>query len=141
MSRGRRNTSLTETAPKISERELRDFGLIVAGLFAAIFGLLLPLLHRRAIPIWPWAIAAVLLASALARPSILRGFYRVWTRIGLVLGWVNTRIILGVLFYVVLTPMGYIMRALGHGESAPESPDSYRIAAHPIARENFEKPY
>ncbi len=126
---------------KPRDRELRDFGLITAGLFVAIFGLLLPALHRRGTPIWPWIIAALLISFALIRPSALYWFYRVWTRIGVVLGWINTRIVLGVLFYAVLTPMGLAMRALGRGERQGESPDSYRIKANPIPPSNFEKPF
>lgn len=133
---------MTSGAARASrDRELRDFGLITAGLFAAIFGLLLPMLHRRSIPLWPWIIAAVLTSAALIRPTALEAFYRVWTRIGAVLGWVNTRIVLGVLFYAVLTPMGLAMRALGHGERPPQSPDSYRVEAREIPRDSFEKPF
>lgn len=126
------------------ERELRDFGLIVGGLFAAIFGLLLPILHRRAIPLWPWALAAILATIAMARPALLEYVYKGWSALGAILGWVNTRIVLTLLFYAVITPMGLIGRTFGlvsikavGGKGEP----SYRVPSRQVNKSSFERPF
>jgi hypothetical protein len=59
------------------------------------------------------AIGATLIVSGLATPTLLRGPNRAWWRVAQVLGWINSRIILGLFFAVVLTPAGLLMRALG----------------------------
>ena len=58
-------------------------------------------------------VSALLVLPALVWPGFLSPVYRVWMAIGYVLGWINTRIILGVVFFLLFTPMGLIMRLLG----------------------------
>ena len=59
------------------------------------------------------AIAALFAVAALVAPRALRGIYRLWMRIGEALAWINTRIILSVIFYGIVTPMGIVMRRFG----------------------------
>ena len=66
-------------------------------------------------------------------------------RIGLVLGWINTRLILGVVFYALLMPMGLVMRGVFHEDSMKRNLDpevkTYRIMSQVKPRENMEKPF
>jgi hypothetical protein len=63
---------------------------------------------------------------------------------GQALGWVNTRIILGVVFYGLLTPMGLAMRILGkdplHRQFDPNS-DSYRVVRLPRPGSHMSQQY
>jgi Saxitoxin biosynthesis operon protein SxtJ len=125
-------------------RDLRNFGLIVAALFAAIFGLFFPLLHHKSVPYWPWAIAGTLTATALIRPALLYYFNAAWNALGKVLGWINTRLILGLLFYAVVTPMGLLLRLVSRSNadrSDPSGQASYRVQSRDIARTGFERPF
>jgi hypothetical protein len=54
-----------------------------------------------------------LIALALAWPRSLTQVYRLWMSVGEVLGWINSRIILGALFYLLFTPLGLCMRLRG----------------------------
>lgn len=56
-------------------------------------------------------VAVLLLAQA--KPEALAGFYRVWMLMAAALGWVMTRLILTVVFYGLLTPLGLGARLLG----------------------------
>ena len=127
----------------INHRDLRNFGLVVGALIAMIFGLVLPLLHRRPVPLWPWALGALLTAAALIRPAILYHFNVVWNVLAKGLGWINTHLILGLLFYAVITPMGLFIRLLGRGSSRANgsSLPTYRVASSEISRASFERPY
>jgi hypothetical protein len=138
----RRPAVNVEAAP--NARDLRNFGLIIAALFAAIFGLFLPLLHHKSAPWWPWALAGTLIATALIRPALLYYFDATWNALGKVLGWINTRLILGLLFYVVVTPMGLLLRLVSRSNAArsdPSGQDSYRVQSRDIARAGFERPF
>ena len=88
--------------------QLRKFGLLVGGIFCAIG--LWPIV-RSAGPRW-WALVAgvLLLVPALLAPRVLTPVYRIWMTVGEALGWINTRILLGVVFYGLITPMGLIRR-------------------------------
>ena len=102
-----------ETALVVSDTELRKFGYVMAGFFALFFGLLLPWWWSMKSANWPWVVAAVFLALALIAPGLLRGPYRFWMRLGRVLEWVNTRLVLGVVFVLVFAPLGCVLRLLG----------------------------
>ena len=91
----------------------RGFGIT----FAVVFALLaIWLWLRKDLPVWAIASAAMsvaTLAAAYLAPSALRPFNRLWFKFGMLLHHVVTPVIMGLLFFVVVTPMAYIMRALG----------------------------
>lgn len=97
---------------KASHSELRKFGLIVGGIFGLI-GVWPALVHRGPFRLWALALAGLLIAPALAFPKILAPAHRGWMRLGHVLGWINTRIIMAIIFFFVVTPMGWVMRLIG----------------------------
>ena len=113
----------------IDSKKLRSFGLTVGGIFG-LFGLW-PLLWRHPDPRW-WAliVAAVLIIPGLILPRSLRPLYRAWMAFGHALGWVNTRVILGIFFYLMVTPYG-VIRRLGKAKSVhlkfEPAYDSYRV--------------
>lgn len=93
-------------------KQLRKFGFIlIAGI--SFLGAGLPFLRHHAAPLWPLAISGVLLVPTLLQPRWLNAIYHPWMKLGHVLGWINTRIILGLLYFVLITPMGILMRLLG----------------------------
>ena len=97
---------------EVTNRMLRQFGLMVGGVFLVI-GLWPFLWRQEAIRDWAVVLGALLSVAGLAMPAILKYLYQGWMWVGHVMGWVNTRIILGVLFYGVVTPMGLFMKLTG----------------------------
>ncbi len=94
-----------------SRRAVRSFGLLFGGLSAALAAYLL-VMGRGG---WRWAaLAAVFfLVTGLFAYPVLKPVYRAWMKFAFLLGWVNTRILLGLFFYLVLTPIGLILRLTG----------------------------
>jgi hypothetical protein len=86
-------------------------GLVFAALFVIIAAF--PLFFGGAIRWWSLAVAAAFLIVALVVPGMLTPLNRAWTRFGLLLHRVVSPIVLGFLFYVVVTPLGLLMRLLG----------------------------
>ena len=97
---------------KVKTRQLRSFGLIVGGVFAFI-GAWPEVYHSASPRLCALILAAVLILPALIFPGSLRPFYLGWMRVSQLLGWINTRVILGVIFYLLFLPVGLIMRLLG----------------------------
>jgi hypothetical protein len=95
-----------------STSELRRFGLTVGGVFLAL-GLVSWLRGHTAAPRVLWALGALLVAPALVAPAVLGPVQRVWMRFAAVLGEVNSRIILTVVFYAVIAPIGLVRRLVG----------------------------
>lgn len=134
---------MTERRGK-SDKELRDFGLITGALFASLFGLVLPYLKGHAAPLWPWPLAVVLWGSALTYPRLLKYPFLAWERFGLILGWINSRIILGLIFVLLIVPIGFLARLLGHDPTSREfDPEaaSYRIPSGRISAESLDRPF
>jgi hypothetical protein len=89
----------------------RSFGLVLAGFLALVGGLGLWRQSER----WPlWAgLAVVALALALLAPRLLARANRVWTKFGLLLHAVMSPLMLGVIFYLCIAPIGFLMRLSG----------------------------
>ena len=130
--------------PKLDTAGLKRFGLTMAGVIAVPFGLLLPFLFSYRFPIWPWPVAGVFLVWALAAPGSLNEVYRPWMRLGLALNRVVTPIIMGLVFFVVITPASFIMRIIGRDPMARRfDPDAstYRQPKQKSPKEKLERPY
>ena len=80
----------------------RSFGLVFTFVFAIIA--LWPILSRQAPRWWLLATAAIILAISLLKPALLALPNRLWLRFGLLLNRIVSPIVLGIMFYVVVTP-------------------------------------
>jgi len=135
---------VTHDIPQLDRAGLRKFGLSTGAIVAGLFGAALPWLFGRAFPLWPWIVFAVLALLALAAPAALGPVYRLWMKIGNALGWVNTRILLGLLFFVVVLPVGWVKRTfagdpLRRGRDAQL--DSYRVPSAKHDPKQLERPF
>ncbi|MGI9286197.1 MAG: SxtJ family membrane protein [Pseudomonadales bacterium] len=129
---------------ELDKQGLRRFGITTGIIAGILFGLILPYLFGYAWPKWPWILAGVLIIWALILPATLRPVYRAWMTIGGALGWINTRIILGILFFVVFAPISLALWILGKDAMARKihlPVDSYRVICHERNRDHFERPY
>ena len=133
-----------------TRKDLRDFAISWTVFLPFFFGLLLPCLRhwwRHApwqFPGWPWAAAAGCLLVGLTIPGILRWPFWLWMKLALALGWFNTRLILGLFFYLCLTPIGGAMRLAGRDPLRrrwdPAAP-TYRQPPHPRPPTHLHHPY
>ncbi len=130
--------------PAPEKKTLVTFGLLVGGLIAVLFGLLFPWLGGRRVPAWPWLAGAAPAVLALGAPALLAPAYRAWMAVGAALGWVNTRILLGAVFFLMVTPIGVVMRMAGRDPLRrgfdPRGP-TYRVPSARTRRERMEAPF
>ena len=98
----------------ISQKVLREFGFIIGFSFPILVGWILPSLSDHSFRTWTLWISIPTLILAISRPKLLFYPYKFWMRIGHILGWLNSRIILGIVFILVLQPIALIMRISGH---------------------------
>jgi hypothetical protein len=96
---------------KIDKKTLRNFGLI----FFVALGVMGGDAYWRAHSSWPWFIggSGLFLALGLFLPFILRPFYKMWMALAFLLGLIMTRVILFITFFLMFTPMGFLLRILG----------------------------
>jgi cytochrome c oxidase subunit IV len=104
------------------EASPRSFGFVFAVVFTLIG--LAPLWRHGAVRWWSIVVALMSLAAALVMPRALQPFSRVWQRIGLLLHHVINPLVMGMLFYLAITPFGLVRRLFGRGLSAQLAPDA-----------------
>jgi hypothetical protein len=134
-------TNPSKTNP--SEKELRTFGLVFGALIAGVFGVVMPWLYQFAFPLWPWVLASILSVLALLKPTLLFYINKVWLLIGNILGFINTRIVLGLLFYVLILPIGIIFRVLRKSNNYQFDSEltTYKKPSEKRPINHMEKPY
>lgn len=94
----------------LDKKSLRKFGITMAIAFA-IFTICLLIRHKH--QILPTSLlASFFLLFAFIWPGSLKPVYIGWMKLAFVLGWINTRLILIILFYLVFTPISIIVRIL-----------------------------
>ncbi len=129
----------------MSSKELRKFGLITASLFIVFFGLLLPwIFSAKSLPIWPWIFSSFLIIWSLLHPKSLKYFYIPWMMLANILGWINSHIILSILFFIIIFPVGLILRLLKKDPMDRKiitTTQSYKKTVTPREKTHMERPY
>ena len=127
------------------------FGMILA----LLFGLVIPFIRHGSslgLPFsanggwtaWPWVTGLLIMAWATLHPASLWLLHRPWMKFAVVAQWVNTRIIMLLLFYLMILPIGLLLRLFGKDamhRNFDRSADSYRVAADSQENNHMEKPY
>lgn len=116
-----------------STKELRSFGLLVGGVFSLI-GTWPLLLQGESPRLWALGLGGTLMLLGLVAPWFLAPLQRGWMQLGHILGWINTRILLGVVFYGLITPMGILFRLLGKDvmrQAMTQDSPTYRVLRKP----------
>ena len=98
----------------ISKKQLREFGFLIGFGFPLIIGWFIPTLTGHGLRSWTLWVGFLGLLIGLTSPKLLYYPYKFWMKLGLILGWVNSRIILGFVYMIVLLPIAFIMRLIGH---------------------------
>ena len=135
---------MTAAIEKLDARGYRNFGLTTGAIVIGLFGLLIPWLFSFNYPTWPWMLGGGLGAWALVAPTTLRPVYTGWMKFGHLMNWINTRLILGILFYGIFLPIGALMRLFGNDpmhRKLDTTLPSYRVKSHREPKENVERPY
>ena len=102
------------TNQKINKKILREFGLLIGIGIPLMFGFIMPFItgHPPRTSFIYIGISSLLL-SILAPKSLIYPF-KIWMKLGLILGWINSRLILGFIFISILLPISFIMKMIGY---------------------------
>ena len=89
----------------------RSFGIVFFIIFLLIA--LYPLTYSQDIRIWSVIISIIFLVLGLLHSKILTPLNKLWFKFGIFLGKIISPIIMGIIFFLVVTPIGLLMRLLG----------------------------
>tara|TARA_B100000575_G_scaffold191313_1_gene154373 strand:- start:561 stop:944 length:384 start_codon:yes stop_codon:yes gene_type:complete len=89
----------------------RSFGIVFFIVFLLIA--LYPLIHSEEIRFWSIIISLIFLVLGLLNSKILAPLNKLWFKFGIFLGKIISPLIMGIIFFLVVTPIGILMRLLG----------------------------
>ena len=96
---------------KIKISSNRSFGLVFCAIFLIIS--IWPLLDDKDIRIWSLIVSLIFLILGILNSNLLKPFNKIWFKFGIFLGKIVSPIIMGLVYFLVVTPTGFIMRFLG----------------------------
>ena len=89
----------------------RSFGIVFFVVFLLIS--VYPLLNDQNLKFWSLIIAIIFLALGLLNSKILTPLNKIWFKFGLFLGTIVSPIVMGIIFFFVVTPISFVMKGLG----------------------------
>jgi multisubunit Na+/H+ antiporter MnhG subunit len=96
---------------EVTKKQLRTFGIALS-IFLGGIGLIHFFKEHTPQNLWFWGAAGVVFLTTLSVPILIKPIYRVALFIAHILGWINTRIILGLIYYLLFTPVSLIMKLI-----------------------------
>ena len=89
----------------------RSFGIVFFVVFLLIS--LYPLINNESFRLWSLVVSIIFLFLGLINSKILTPLNKLWFKLGIFLGKIISPIIMGIIFFLVVTPIGLIMRLIG----------------------------
>jgi len=103
---------------RLSPGEARKFGFLVGGGFL-VLAVVARLRHHPGAVVWLGAFGGLLVLTGGIRPAWLAPIYRAWMALGHAMSRVTTPILMGLIFFLVITPTGLVLRLLGKNPIPP----------------------
>ena len=129
---------------KSDKKAIRNFGIVFLFVLSAIGGLLI---YKGRDVGYVWlGFGGLFFLLGLWVPLALKGVYQVWMGLAVVLGYFMSRIILSLIFYLVVTPIGLLLKILGKdilNQQWDKKADSYwrKRDTKPVDKKQYEKLY
>ena len=98
----------------ISKKQLRQFGFLLGFGFPIIIGWFIPAITGHLFRSWSLWVGCPALILGILKPSLLSYPYKGWMALGLALGWINSKLILGLVYLIILQPIAIFMKIFGY---------------------------
>jgi len=127
----------------ITTKELKAFGLLMVWAFPLFIGIIAPWILGKGLQWWTLWVSLFFASLALLAPKLIYYPYKVWMFIAGIIGFINTRLILGFTFYFLIFPTGLVLRLLNklHFKKKNNSSSNYIKRTDKLTKEQLEKPF
>ena len=96
-----------------SKRQLREFGLLIGIGVPVLLGLV-PGILGHGFMVWTLCVGCPVLVFTFLAPNYLYWSYIIWMKLGTLLGWINNKLLLVLVYVVMLLPISFLMRLFGY---------------------------
>jgi len=134
---------MNATNKNISTKELKGFALMMAWAFPLFIGVIAPWLFGKGLQWWTLWVSLFFITLAFIAPKLIDYPYRAWMFIGGIIGYINTRIILGFTFFLLIFPIGLVLRMTNKLQFQKHNKgcSNYVKRTDKIEKERLEKPF
>ena len=128
---------------QITNKELKEFGLLMVWAFPVFIGVIAPWLLGKGLQWWTLWVSLFFISLAFFAPRLIYLPYKVWMFIAGIVGFVNTRIILGCTFYLLIFPIGLALNILNKLQFKKHNNgcSNYVKRTDKIDKEHLENPF
>tara|TARA_B100002051_G_scaffold188444_1_gene178498 strand:+ start:689 stop:1099 length:411 start_codon:yes stop_codon:yes gene_type:complete len=108
-----------------TKKDLRNFGFTIGSILLVIA--LILFFKEKDSDVYFFSIGLVFILSGIVLSFILKPFYKIWMTFAVIIGWIMTRIILAILFFIIITAIGVLARLFGKDflNLKPDNRDSF----------------
>ena len=99
------------TNSKIKNSSNRNFGLVFFVVFLIVA--LWPLKHDEDIRLWSLGLSIIFFILGILNSKLLTPLNKLWFKLGMFLGSIVSPIVMGIVYFIIVTPIGVFMRLLG----------------------------
>lgn len=124
-----------------TSKELRNFGFLFSIFIIFFTQFILGFIFEIITGLWPFFVAIIITLVAITIPKVLILLYVPWMKLANILHLVNTHLIIGIIFYLIITPTGIIMRLIGRNPMKNDKLHTYRITPYSRDKKHIERPY
>ena len=107
------------------KKQLREFSYVLGLGFPLIIGFLIPYVSGHIFKTWTLIFGIIILAIGIIYPKLLNYPYKAWMFLGRILGWLNSKLILGLVFLLILQPIALIMKFFAYDPLKMKKNGSY----------------
>ncbi len=143
MEYGARSMNATSKQGEVPRKQLQQFGWLMGGVFL-VLGLWPLFLHAEEPRIWALIVSGVFGLLGLVWPQGLKPIFRGWMFLGEKVGWFNSRVLLGIVFFLLVTPIGWLMSLLGKRPlqlGFDSEAETYRVVKSARSADHVTKPF
>jgi hypothetical protein len=135
--------SADNLAPSMGVKALKSFGLMMTWAFPLFIGIIAPWLISLPLQWWTLWVSLFFVSLALVAPKLLYWPYKVWMFVAGIIGFINTRLLLGVTFYVIIFPIGLLLKLTKklQFKKTNKQPSNYVTRSDTIAKTQLERPF
>ena len=145
MKAGKMSSNSTDSNKTASRKDLRVFGIGLGVILGLVTGVLFWKGRTGVVLLIPGALSILFAVTGILAPGAINPVYRLWMPVARAVGWFNTRLILMLVYFLVLTPMGIILRLFGWDPLRLKNreTESYWIVkdTDPVDRERYLKQF
>ncbi len=136
-------TSAKKLTSQMDTKALKSFGLLMTWAFPLFIGIIAPWLISLPPQWWTLWVSLFFISLALVAPKLLYWPYKVWMFVAGIIGFINTRLLLGATFYLLIFPIGMLLKLTKKLQFKKTNPQhsNYVVRRDEIAKTQLEQPF